>query len=155
MNVSASGTLFYSIKTNRVLMQLRSRTCSYPLTWSLWGGKQERGERPVETLLREVSEEMGATPEILKIYPLHKYSSKDGEFEYNSFCCVVEEEFTPKLNSESAGYAWIEPGLWPKPLHNGAKGFLLSKTFKNKLNALIAHTEKTYASSDNSLSVHK
>lgn len=92
---------------------------------------------------------MGATPEIIKIYPLHKYSSKDGKFEYNSFCCIVDEEFTPVLNRESAGYAWIEPGVWPKPLHNGAKGFLLSKTFINKLNALIAHTEKTYACSDN------
>lgn len=152
ISVNASGTLFYSIKTHRVLMQLRSKTCSYPLTWSLWGGKQERNERPVETLLREVREEMGSTPEILKIYPLHKYISKDGEFEYNSFCCVVDNEFVPVLNNESAGYAWIEPGLWPKPLHNGAKGFLLGRVFRNKLNALIAHTEKTYACTDNNLS---
>jgi 8-oxo-dGTP pyrophosphatase MutT (NUDIX family) len=139
VTLSASGTLFYSIKTKRVLMQLRSSNCSYPLTWSLWGGKSENNERPVETLLREIEEEMGETPEILKIYPLHKYISKDGSFEYNSFCCVVHDEFIPSLNKESAGYAWIEPNRWPKPLHNGARGFLLSKTFKNKLDALISH----------------
>jgi 8-oxo-dGTP pyrophosphatase MutT (NUDIX family) len=139
VTLRAAGTLFYSIRTNRVLMQLRSSNCSYPLTWSLWGGKSENNERPVETLLREIGEEMGEIPDILKIYPLHKYSSRDGSFEYNSFCCVVEDEFIPSLNIESAGYSWVEPNIWPRPLHNGAKGFLLSKTFKGKLNALISH----------------
>lgn len=139
MSLNASGTLFYSINTNRVLMQLRSVSSSYPLTWSLWGGKSEKDERPVETLLREIKEEMGNIPDILKIFPLHQYISRDQSFEYHSFCCVVEDEFIPVLNSESAGYAWVEPGRWPKPLHNGAKGFLLSKTFKTKLRSIIDH----------------
>ena len=152
MKVSASGTLFFSIKTKRILIQLRSKRASYPLTWSLWGGKQEKNERPIETLLREIKEEMGNVPEIKKIYPLHKYSSKDGEFEYHSFCCLVDDEFIPELNTESAGYAWIEPGFWPRPLHNGAKGFLLSKTFKTKLSALVEYIEHNYASNNNKVS---
>lgn len=128
------------------MMQLRSKKSSYPLTWSLWGGRQEPGEKLVDTLLREIKEEMGSIPEILKIFPLHKYSSKDSEFEYHSFCCVVDNEFVPDLNQESAGYAWVEPGCWPKPLHGGARGFLLSKTFSNKLKAIINHIEKNNGS---------
>lgn len=144
MKVIASGAIFYSINTHRVMMQLRSKKSSYPLTWSLWGGRQEPGERLIDTLNRELVEEMGQVPEILKTYPLHKYSSRDSEFEYHSFCCVVKDEFMPELNQESAGYAWFEPGAWPKPLHSGARGFLLSKTFSNKLKSIISHTEKYY-----------
>lgn len=145
MKILASGAIFYSIDTKRVMMQLRSKQSSYPLTWSLWGGKQEPGERLIDTLHREIQEEMGNVPEILKIYPLHKYLSKDSEFEYHSFCCIVKNEFMPVLNKESAGYAWFTPGAWPRPLHNGAKGFLLSKTFSSKLDSIIKYTEKNYS----------
>ena len=50
------------------------------------------------------------------------YQSKDQNFYYYSFVYVVEEEFHHlNLNGESAGYAWVNIGNWPKPLHNGAK----------------------------------
>jgi hypothetical protein len=31
----------------------------------------------------------------------------------------VAEEFQPRLNSEHLGYAWIDSGSWPRPMHPG------------------------------------
>jgi len=32
---------------------------------------------------------------------------------------VVDQEFQPELNSEHLGYAWIDSGTWPRPMHPG------------------------------------
>ena len=37
----------------------------------------------------------------------------------DEFFCSVENEFVPKLNDEHVGYAWIDSGTWPKPMHPG------------------------------------
>lgn len=153
--ISATGAIFYSINTNRVLMQLRSTDSSFPLTWSLWGGKRELDERPIQTLMREIQEEVGFVPDLVKVYPLHQYQSRDSGFVYDSFCCVVQDEFIPNINHESAGYCWINLGHWPKPLHQGAKNLLLSKSFRNKLDAMIKHIRtKDHDSESNTISYY-
>jgi len=43
----------------------------------------------------------------------------DGQFEYNTWVCATEHEFCPELNHEHLGYAWIDAGTWPKPMHPG------------------------------------
>ena len=81
----------------------------------------EENEQPKPALLRELEEEMGFVPDIERIYPFDVYQSKDKHFKYYSFVCIVEEEFVPVLNKESAGYCWVDLGQWPKPMHQGAK----------------------------------
>lgn len=115
------GALILSSKTGRVLLNLRAGHKSHPTCWSLWGGMMESGESPKETLLRELSEEMGQLPTIIKLQPFDVYRSGDGHFKYFSFVCIVADEFVPVLNSESAGYCWLDLGVWPKPMHQGAK----------------------------------
>ena len=118
--LTASGCCFLALDTGRIMLQQRSDTVSHPLTWSFWGGKAEKGERPIETLLRECREEMGPLPDLEKVYPIHSFLSDDGKFTYHTFCVTVFEEFIPQTNSESAGYAWVKLGAWPKPMHRGA-----------------------------------
>lgn len=115
------GTIFVSTKTSRVLLNLRAAHKTHAMCWSLWGGMVEAGEQPKDALLRELSEEMGFVPDIEKIYPFDIYQSKDTHFKYYSFVCIVEDEFTPILNSESCGYCWIDLGQWPRPMHQGAR----------------------------------
>lgn len=115
------GTLVVSISTNNVLLGLRAPYKTHGMCWALFGGMLENSETPKEALLRELKEEMGVVPEITKIYPFDVYQSKDKHFKYYSFVCVVEEEFAPILNKESAGYCWVNLGCWPKPMHQGAK----------------------------------
>jgi len=91
----------------------------HPDSWGLPGGKIEQGESIMAAMVRECEEELGSMPEYVKLMPLEKFTSADGGFEYNTFFAVVDNEFNPRLNDEHSGYAWINSGTWPKPLHPG------------------------------------
>lgn len=132
------GTLFVSTKTNRVLLNLRAPHKTHSMCWSLWGGMVEEGEQPKEALLRELTEEMGFVPDIEKIYPFDVYQSKDKHFKYYSFVSVVVDEFVPELNIESCGYAWIDLGQWPKPMHQGAKISFCSLKAIDKIRIILS-----------------
>ena len=114
----AAGALFYSQKTRRVLFLLRNNTRTKN-TWGLPGGKIHGDENIMDGLKRELHEELGIIPEILKYIPLETFTSMDEEFKYISFILVVDAEFIPALNSEHSGYAWAELEKYPKPLHPG------------------------------------
>jgi len=116
--VSAVGIWFYSQSTNRYLYLLRDDP-KHPDSWGLAGGKIEQGESIMAAMVRECEEELGSMPKYVKLIPLEKFTSADGGFEYNTFFCITETEFTPVLNDEHSGYAWIDSGTWPKPLHPG------------------------------------
>jgi 8-oxo-dGTP pyrophosphatase MutT (NUDIX family) len=134
--ITASGCCFLALDTGRIMLQLRSNNVSHPLTWSFWGGKSEKNERPIETLLRECREEMGILPDIEKVYPIHTFLSDDGEFTYHTFCVTVFEEFIPQTNGETAGYAWVPLTSVPKPLHRGARLVLHKKEMTDKISAI-------------------
>jgi len=98
----------------------------------------EEGETTKECLLREIKEEMGSIPRIKKIYPFDIYESNDKKFRYYSFVCIVDDEFIPVLNKESAGYAWLDLGCWPTPMHEGAKITLCNNASLDKLKTIIS-----------------
>lgn len=116
--VNAVGVWFYSVATQRYLYLLRNDP-RHPNTWGLPGGKIESGETLIEAMQRECHEELGFMPEYLKLVPLEKFTSSDQGFSYHTFFCSVSGEFTPKLNDEHVGWAWITAGTWPKPMHPG------------------------------------
>jgi 8-oxo-dGTP pyrophosphatase MutT (NUDIX family) len=139
--INASGCVFLSLDTKRLCLQLRSDSSTYGGTWSFWGGKQEKSETPFQTLLRELNEEIGTIPNIQKVYPIHKYVSRDKNFIYYAYVLTVYEEFIPELNSESGGYAWVNIGNYPRPLHRGAKSVLLNKKINEKINTILDTTK--------------
>ena len=116
--VSAVGIWFYSQQSNRYLYLMRNDP-KHPNSWGLPGGKMEKGESMMAAMIRECEEELGAWPEYVKLMPLEKFTSPDGIFAYHTFFCVVAKEFVPTLNEEHAGYAWIDSGTNPKPMHPG------------------------------------
>lgn len=134
--IEASGCIFLSITTGRILLQQRSSTVKHPNTWGFFGGKSEPGERPSETLYREIYEELGMLPNIQKLIPVNKFVSNNKNFEYNSFVAVVKNEFIPNINEESSGYAWVNVERCPEPLHPGAKTQLKCNEFKKKIDTI-------------------
>lgn len=120
-NKSGVGTLIVSVSSETVLLGLRAPYKTHAMSWALFGGMMEEGESPKQGLLRELGEELGFVPDIAKIYPFDVYQSRDRHFKYYSYVVVVEDEFVPVLNKESAGYCWVKLGNWPKPMHQGAK----------------------------------
>lgn len=115
MSNQAAGVFFYSSSTNRYLYLLRSDNRSP--TWSMPGGGIEKDETLFEGIQRECTEEMGYFDPSMKLIPIQKFVNKS--FTYHTFFCEVKEEFIPVLNDEHVGYAWVQEGNYPKPLHPG------------------------------------
>ena len=117
-SVKAAGVWFLAQQTGRYLYLLRN-DLKHPGAWGLPGGKIEPNETLLGGMERECTEELGLFPEYKQMMPLEKFTSADGVFEYHTWVCVVEQEFVPVLNNEHLGYAWLDRGHWPKPMHPG------------------------------------
>lgn len=133
--INAVGVWFYNSKTNRYLYLLRNDP-KHPGSWGLPGGKLDEHESLLDGILRECHEELGFVPSYTKLVPVEKFTSADKKFSYHTFFAIVAEEFVPVLNDEHIGWAWIESGHWPKPLHPGLWSTINFETVKEKIKLL-------------------
>lgn len=115
----AAGCLPVARSTGRYLFAHRSRYVLEPNTWGFWGGAIDESETPMQAVRRELKEEAGFHGQY-KLILLDIFSHQSG-FKYYSYMAIVEEEFEPKLDRETQGFAWVEYGQWPQPLHPGVK----------------------------------
>lgn len=116
--VNAVGIWFYAVDTGRYLYLMRNDP-KHPGSWGLPGGRIEIGESLRDAMFRECREELGFVPDFMRLIPIEKFTTVDGAFAYHTFYCSVEKEFIPTLNHEHLGYAWIDSGIWPRPMHPG------------------------------------
>lgn len=116
--IESVGAFIYCTSTNRYLFLLRNQG-KYTNTWGLAGGKLENGESIIQSLLREIQEELGGIIQQPKVIPIEKFTSDNGKFTYHTFIAPVDQEFIPILNKEHRGYCWVHLADHPKPLHPG------------------------------------
>ena len=136
--MKAVGVWFRSVATSRYLYLLRNDSKN-PSTWGLPGGKVEAGETLLGAMERECIEELGHMPVYHRLVPLEKFTSADGVFEYHTWICVVSQEFVPTLNHEHLGWAWIDQGTWPRPMHPGLWNTVNLEAVQHKI-----HTVERY-----------
>lgn len=134
--IICSGALFYSIKTQRILL-LQKTEGKHSGTWGLVGGTNEEGETVWQGLQREIQEEIGSIPSIIKTIPLETFVSNDCIFNFHTYLCAVADEFTPVLSKEHAGWAWCTLDQPPRPIHQGLKNSFTSKTVRAKLKTIF------------------
>lgn len=130
--MNAVGVWFYSLSTQRYPYLMRNDN-KHPNTWGLPGGKAEPSETLMATIVRECTEELGFMPDYVRLVPLEKFTSQDSSFEYHTFFCCVNSEFSPVLNDEHLGYAWIDSNVLPKPMHPGLWNTVNFKSVKQKI----------------------
>lgn len=130
--LKAVGVLFRSAATGRYLFLLRN-DAKHPGTWALPGGKLEANETLLGGMERECTEELGQFPLYQRLIPLEKFTSADQQFEYHTWVCVVDTEFVPCLNHEHLGWAWIDAGTWPRPMHPGLWATINIQAVQDKL----------------------
>lgn len=134
-SLNSIGTFIYCVNTHRYLFLLRNST-KYPGTWGLAGGKIDSGEHLLESLNRELLEEVGINFNNYKVIPIEKFTSGKNNFSYNTFFLPVAEEFIPTLNHEHRGYCWVELSDYPKPLHPGVWRTINFKEVVDKIKTL-------------------
>ena len=114
-----AGCLFQAIDTGRICIAHRSQYVEESGTWGTWGGAIDGSETPENAAKREVREEAGYSGK-MKLLPMYIFKHPSG-FTYYNFLALVETEFKPVLDWETQGYAWVEYGQWPNPMHPGLK----------------------------------
>ena len=115
----------------------------HPGSWGLPGGKCRSGESLLAAIHRECKEEINLDFVNAKFLPIEKWTSADGSFSYHTFFCQVDREFVPVLNSEHWGYAWIDSGQWPKPMHPGLWNTVRIEEIVAKMRLLENRLEST------------
>jgi ADP-ribose pyrophosphatase YjhB (NUDIX family) len=134
--IVCSGALFYAKKTRRFLL-LQKANGKHEGTWGLVGGTNVEGETAWQGLQREITEEIGENPNIIKTIPLETFVSNDSVFNFHTYLCVVSEEFIPALSPEHKGWCWCTVDGAPKPLHQGLRSSFGNKTIRTKLQTVF------------------
>lgn len=134
--IVCSGALIFAKATGKILLLQKARG-KHQGTWGLVGGTNEQLETPWEGLQREIKEEIGSVPKILKTIPLETFVSNDAVFHFHTYLCVIENEFIPVLSNEHCGYAWSTIDYAPRPLHQGLKNSFTNRIIRTKLQTIF------------------
>lgn len=134
--IVCSGALFYAKSTRRFLL-LQKAHGKHVGTWGLVGGTNLQNENPWQGLQREIQEEIGLNPAVIKTIPLETFVSNDQVFNFHTYLCVIEDEFIPHLSEEHCAYAWANIDYAPKPLHQGLRNSFNNKTIRTKLQTVF------------------
>ena len=134
--IVCSGALFYAKSTRRFLL-LQKAEGKHQGTWGLVGGTNIEGETAWQGLQREIQEEIGCPPTVIKSIPLETFVSNDSVFNFHTYLCIIENEFVPVLSPEHAGWAWSTIDLAPKPLHQGLRSSFGNRSIRAKLQTVF------------------
>jgi 8-oxo-dGTP pyrophosphatase MutT (NUDIX family) len=140
----AVGIVIIAKDTNRFLLLHRS---TKPIVWSVLSGTMEDTEKePIETLKREIKEEIRINPDFID--DIQKLGEeKFGKTLFHIFVGFVDSEFDiPNIKKdENDKYGWFDEENLPNPIHKRwPKTFQLIKpildlreSFKNNFNNLL------------------
>jgi hypothetical protein len=116
-----AGLLFLSKSTGRILLILEDSRWTVP-TFERHGSLIEDSQK----LLSCYSQG--------KIIPIELYLSADCGFEYGTYICLVNSEFT---KTSEKTIAWCSLDYLPKQLHPGLKNTLNSQIIKTKISTIL------------------
>lgn len=68
-----------------------------------------------------------------KLIPIELYVSQDNGFEYSTYICLVNDDFSPSEET----YAWSSLQNLPKNIHTGLKSTLSNKITQTKIDTIL------------------
>lgn len=136
------GILIIAKDTNNFLLLHRVHS---PVVWSILTGKMDKeGETPLETIKREIQEEINLDPSSIK--NIKKIGLVTDTKKFHVFVGFVDSEFKPNLKiDENDDFGWFNENNLPSPIHKKwentfqlAKPYLnLKESVKNILKSLL------------------
>jgi 8-oxo-dGTP pyrophosphatase MutT (NUDIX family) len=106
------GLIIIARDTNRIFLLHRSKP---PITWSSLSGKMEKGENSLQSIKREIDEEIGLNPSLIdNIEELGRTNTN-----HHVMVGYVDKEFSvPNLKlDENDNYGWFDKNNLPSPIH--------------------------------------
>lgn len=103
-----SGGFIYNSQTKKVFLQLRdNKTKNNPNLWTFFGGTNKVGEKPEDTFLREIDEELDIKIPSDLVKPLYHYFNPDyGIYRYVFYITTLQNL---KFNlTEGKDAAWFD-----------------------------------------------
>jgi 8-oxo-dGTP pyrophosphatase MutT (NUDIX family) len=100
----AAGFMFICPSNQSVLIGKRTKDNK----WADFGGGREENETPLETAIREVSEELQFYPDMYKILPNPLINREDDGFVFYNYLAIVDDEIIPDINEEHSECKWIK-----------------------------------------------
>lgn len=116
-----AGLLFLSKTTGRILLILEDSKWTVPTF-----PRNSTLLEDADILLSEYSKG--------RIIPIELYLSNDHGFEYGTYICLVDTEFT---QSSAKTIAWCNMEHLPKQLHPGLKSTLNNQIIKTKIDTIL------------------
>lgn len=95
---------------NKVLVIKRAIHDTFPGRWELPGGGMDAGERPEETIEREVKEETGLRVKAVRPFSVitHENHNKTQDIVRITYNCKLEGDHEVRLTKDHEAYKWIE-----------------------------------------------
>lgn len=116
---NVAGVLIKCLTTNRVFLLYRNDPNP---KWALMSGGMDKGESPIDTLIREIGEELDINAEDLIKFKYDKTEfipQKNRKFHY--YKGFTMSEFIPKLDHENLNFGWFSKEKLPNSLYQGLK----------------------------------
>lgn len=104
-----AGGFLYNPTTKSVLLHKRdSNTKINPDKWAFFGGLNEGKEKPAETFMREIKEELGIDIFPDQVHVLYDYYNKELETHRYVFFVESDLEKSQMKLGEGAGFDWVQ-----------------------------------------------
>ena len=135
------GILIIAKDTNNFMLLHRA---TKPIVWSILTGKMDKeGETPLETVKREIKEEINLDPSFIK--GIRKVGVVKDSKIFHVFVGFVDKEFKPNLKlDENDNFGWYNKNNLPTPIHKRWENtFQLVKPILNLIESFIKHTKKS------------
>ncbi len=103
-----AGGFFYNPNNNKVLLQLRDdKTPINPNMWGFFGGSSENNEKPIETFIREIKEELEIVLKKNEIKELCNYYNPD--YHMHRYVFFVDKDVNEKeiILNEGKSFKWV------------------------------------------------
>lgn len=116
-----AGLLFLSKKTKKILLILEESRWTLPTF-----DRKSTLLEDAESVMLEYSKG--------RIVPVELYLSEDKGFEYGTYICLVENDFT--MESKKS-YCWAQLNYLPNQLHSGLRNTLNNSLIRVKIETIL------------------